>query len=391
MGLFEKIFSKPIEQNLAPEGYWQTLTAYQPTFSSRSGSNYEAVLVRASIDAIQRHNGKLNVVFEGNAKKGLVKTLKRAPNPYMTWYQFLARVSAILYMENSSFIVPMYDAFGNINGVFPILPSRSRLVEYKGEPWVQYTFNNNKKGSIKLSDCGILTRQQFKEDIYGDSASILGSALDDLNFREQAFKEAVKLGLTDRFRAKFNNWTTTKDLSKGNQKFTDANFKSESDRMYLFPNTYEDIQQIITNYQIDSKEKENIEKNVYSFFGVNENILQNKATDSELDSFFSGEIEPFSIQLSEVLTKMLFSDTEIDFGNRIIFAANRIQYLSTSERVNIVQQLGDRGMLFIDEARELLNYPPLPNGIGQHIPIRGEFYFVGEERPQEGEENAVEE
>ena len=41
-----------------------------------------------------------------------------------------------------------------------------------------------------------------------------------------------------------------------------------------------------------------------------------------------------------------------------------------------------RGMM-IDEARELFNMKPLPNGAGQHAPIRGEYYFVDEGRPED--------
>lgn len=385
MGLLEKIFSKPSENNLVPDGYWKTLTAYTPIFTSRVGSNYESILVRASIDALQRHNGKLNVIIEGSAKKGLSKAFRRAPNKYQTWYQFLARVTSILYMENTAFIVPMYDEYGGVCGVYPVLPSSAQLVEYKGRPWVQYTFRNNQKSSIPLDACGILTRQQFDDDFFGGSSRVLSYELDEADHREKATKEAIKLGLTDRFRAKFNNWTTTKDLSKGNQRFVETNFKNENDRMYLFPNTFEDVQQIVSNYKIDPVEKERIDEHVYSYFGVSLSIMQNKATPSELDAFFSGSIEPFAIQLSEVLTKMLFTETEQDFGNRIILAANRIQYLSTGERLSIVQQLGDRGMIYIDEARELLNYPPLPNGDGQHLPIRGEYYFLGEQTEETNE------
>lgn len=388
MGLFDKIFQKPNETNLVPNGYWETFTAFQPVFRSRAGSAYESILVRSSIDAIQRHNGKLNVVIEGEGKKGVAKRLRRSPNRYQTWSQFLARVSSILYMENSAFIVPMYDAFGNIEGVYPVLPSCAKLVDFKGEPWVQYTFQTNQRGSIPLNKCGLLVRQQFKDDFFGGAPTVIGYALDDIDFREQAFKESVKLGLSDRFRAKFNNWTTSKDLAKGNQRFQD-NSITEKQNILLFPNTYEDIQQITTNLKIDANEKANIEKNVYSYFGVNEAILQNRANDQELGAFFSGCVEPFAIQLSEVITKMIYSETEIDFGNRISFVANRIKYLSTAERVNIVQQLGDRGMLYIDEARELLNYPPLPNGEGQHLPIRGEFYML--DKGREETENANEE
>ena len=44
----------------------------------------------------------------------------------------------------------------------------------------------------------------------------------------------------------------------------------------------------------------------------------------------------------------------------------------------MAKELGDRGVLMIDEIRELFNYEPLPDGTGQHAPIRGEYYMVDE-------------
>jgi hypothetical protein len=49
----------------------------------------------------------------------------------------------------------------------------------------------------------------------------------------------------------------------------------------------------------------------------------------------------------------------------------------------MAQQLGDRGILTIDEIRELFNYAPMPDGNGQHAPIRGEYYFVDEGRQED--------
>ena len=66
-----------------------------------------------------------------------------------------------------------------------------------------------------------------------------------------------------------------------------------------------------------------------------------------------------------------------------MLTANRLQYMSIADKVSVSQQLGDRGMLMIDEVREMFNYPPLPNGAGQHAPIRGEYYMVDQGRPDQ--------
>lgn len=150
----------------------------------------------------------------------------------------------------------------------------------------------------------------------------------------------------------------------------------------LFPNTYDGIQQIQSKaYTVSAEEAELIQRNVFDYFGVNEDVIQNKASGPALDALFDGAIEPFAIQLQEVLTNMLFSDLEIGYGAHVEVAANRLQYMSTGDKINFIAQLSDRGMITINEARALINYAPLPAEVGDKLPIRGEYYYVGEEKP----------
>ena len=73
----------------------------------------------------------------------------------------------------------------------------------------------------------------------------------------------------------------------------------------------------------------------------------------------------------------MYSLKERSNGNEFVANANRLQYMSTSAKVQMAKELGDRGAMLIDEIRDLFNYPPLPDGSGQQAPIRGEYYFVG--------------
>ena len=52
----------------------------------------------------------------------------------------------------------------------------------------------------------------------------------------------------------------------------------------------------------------------------------------------------------------------------------------------MAQQLSDRGILTINEIRELFNYDPIPNG--DVAVIRGEYYTVNE---KVGENNGTQE
>ena len=81
MSLFDKIFrpDKAKESNEAlsrAQTLFQTLTAYQPAFTSWGGAIYESEIVRAAVDARARHISKLKVEISGSANKALQTKLK---------------------------------------------------------------------------------------------------------------------------------------------------------------------------------------------------------------------------------------------------------------------------------------------------------------------------
>ena len=149
--------------------------------------------------------------------------------------------------------------------------------------------------------------------------------------------------------------------------------------MLLFPNTYQEINQVKADpWVVNSEEEKLIKDNVFDYFGVNEDILQSKSIGDKWTAFYEGVCEPFAIQFSEVTTKMLFTLREQTQGNFVMATANRLQYMSNQEKLNVSAQLADRGVLNRDEVREIWNLPPLPNGEGQEYIIRGEYWNANE-------------
>ena len=89
MGLLDRVF--PRRQNGVVSNYFRLLNGYTPVFRSFGGGIYESELVRAAIDAKARHISKLKVEPRGTAKPKLSTQLKKAPNDWQTWTQFLYR------------------------------------------------------------------------------------------------------------------------------------------------------------------------------------------------------------------------------------------------------------------------------------------------------------
>lgn len=383
MGLFDMLFKKP-NTDIAKryDGYFETLTAYRPHFSSWNGRIYESVMVRAAIDARARHISKLKVEIIGKAKPTLQTKLKLRPNSLMTWSQFLYRTSTILDMHNTAIIVPVYDEYMNVIGYYPVLPTRCEVIQYAGEPWLRYEFHNGKKAAERFAECAVLTKFQYSSDFFGEPNTALNPVMKLEHLNNENIGEAVKNGATYRFMAKLNNFSSTEDLKKERQRFTETNFRTDEENggILLFPNTYADIRQITNNgYTVPEKELEEIRTNVYTYFAVNEDVLMSKAYGDAWAGFYESAIEPFAIQFSEAMTAAMFSETEQQRGSLLMATSNRLQYMTTTEKLNVSSQMADRGIMNRDEIRDIWNLPPLPDGIGQAYTIRGEYYLLNED------------
>ena len=378
MGLIDRIFGKP---KSAPvnESVYQTLTAYSPVFSSWGGQIYESDMVRAAVDARARHVAKLEYRMTGTARQKLYTATKTAPNPWYTWPQFLERCSNIYDVQNNLFIVPLLDEYGDVNGYFPVLPSSCEVVSRSGEPYLKYQFVGGQTRSIALRRCAIITKHQLKDDFFGEKNTPLVPTMELVHIVNQGIMEGVKNAATYRFMAQLTGKVYDEDLRKERERFDQNNFQTGGGGLLLFGNQMTNIKELNQKqYNVDPQQMRQIKENVCDYFGVGEKVIRNEATGDELDAFFNGSIEPFSIKLSDAMTKMVFTERERNGGNRITFTANRLQYMSNGQKVSMAKELGDRGVLMIDEIRELFNYDPLPDGAGQHAPIRGEYYMVDE-------------
>ena len=388
MGLFEILFGKRPKERGEYQGTFKMLNGYVPKFTSFGGEVYESELIRAAINARATHVSKLKIEFQGSARPALQTKLRHGPNQFQTWSQFMYRLSTILDIHNTAFICPVYDMYGEPSGIYTPLPHRCELVQYSGVPYLRYEFSNGQKAAIELAYCGIMTKHQYKNDLLGESNGALLPTMDLIHIQNQGIQEGVKSAATYRFMAQLSNFAKAEDLAKERKRFTAENFANDAEGgvLLLFPNTYSNIKQVdVKPWVVDAEQMEVIRKNVFEYFGVNEDVLQNKAYGDAWAAFYEGAIEPFAIQFSEVVTKMLFTFREQSQGNAVMATANRLQYLSNSEKLNVSSQMLDRGIMSINDVREIWALPPVENGDNRII--RGEYYNV-DDKVEGGESDA---
>ena len=383
MSLFDRIFGgrkKDEPQRMLPE--YKALTAYQPVFTSFSGQLYETELIRSAINVRATHISKLKVDFYGHGAEALSKRLTR-PNGFQTWSQFLYRVSTILDCNNGCIIAPVFDKFGRVTELYPVLPERTKMVDNGGYPWIAMKFRDGQYAQMPVWQVGLLTKFQYKDDFFGEKNGALIPTMKLIDIQEQGITEGVKSAAAIRFIAQMSNFAKAEDLAKEQRRFVANNLSGkENGGMLLFPNTFQNIKQVDSKpYVPDADQMKVINESVYRYFNVNEEVLRGEAFGDKWTAFYESAVEPFAIQFSEVMSIMLQLNGQLSGDSGVFATANRLQYMSNAEKLNVSSQLLDRGILSINDVREIWNLAPVEDG-DRRI-IRGEYYDTSEKLSEE--------
>lgn len=376
MGLFDKIFGRAPRQQREISGDYKVLTGYAPVFFNGPAQIYESQLIRAAINARATHISKLRVTFEGHGSQYLAERLRR-PNEMQTWSQLLYRIATIWDVDNNVFIVPVFDRLNRIREIYPVLPSRAKLIEVKGrdDPWLAFEFANGRFAQLPVYQVGVMTKFQYKRDYFGESNRALDPTMKLINMNEQATIEGMRSAATFRFMASYSNVAFGEDLAEEQRRFNESSMDARrGGGLLLFPATYNNPKQIESKpFVMDAESQRQISESVYNYYGVNEDVLQGKASGDKWTAFYESAIEPFAVQFSEVMTDLFRLCGELTGPDAAVYAtANRLQFLSNAEKLNVSSQLLDRGILSINDVRDIWNLSPVEDG-DRRI-IRGEYY-----------------
>lgn len=368
MGLFQNIRKKAKMEQMVKE-YFDTFTAYSPSFTSFEGSLYEMELTRAAVHSFANHCSKLKPIVNGSRNEVLERALQNNPNSLMDAKKYLYRLATVLATDNTAIVAPLTDNTGRVVGFYPLFTKKCQIVEQNGQKFIRYEFDPGNFGAIELERAGRFTQFQYSNELFGESNSALRPTMELINAQNQGIVEGVKNSATIRFLAKLANTLKPSDIEAERQRFNSTNLSSSNNGgVLLIDSKYQEVKQIeSTPYTVNEAQTRAIEDSVFNYFGTNKHILQNNYTSDEWNAYYEGKIEPFAIEASLVHTNMAFSETEQRFGNNIIFTANRLQYLSGKEKLEIVTQLFDRGFITHNEGLEIFNMAPIEGGDKRYI------------------------
>lgn len=368
--LFNMIFgSRPKEYNGTTQ--LRMLSGYTPFFSDFGTNAYNSDVVRAAVDAIARNAGKLKPkhIRRGSgmsvqANSRLERLLQYRPNPHMDTYTFLYKVVTQLYMKNNSFIMIDWDPSGQLRALYPISFSQVEFLELKNEIFLKFRFLGGQMVTLPYADVIHLRRFFYANDLYGDTSDqALLPALELINTTNQGIINAVKSSALLRGLLKFQSMLKPEDMKKQKDAFVADYLDINNNGGIAATDAKMEYTPINSDPKmVDAATMSVIEDKVNKYFGVSGAIVKSDYTEDQWNAFYESVIEPIAIQLSLEFTSKIFTDKEQGFGNEIIFESNRLQYASNKTKIELIKELTDRGLISINEGREVFNFSPVPDG-----------------------------
>lgn len=355
------------------------LTGYNPIFTTYEGGLYEMSLTRSCIDKIATQCSKLHPVINGNKNyKKYNAILQNKPNKLMTTQQFIYKLITILVVENNAYIVPIYDndIQRNIVGFYPVRATGSKIVTIGNTDYLVYKIQNEEY-VIEYELVGSLKKYYYKKEYVGESNLALNSTMDLIDTQEQGIKEGIKSGAMIRFLARLGVVQNEASIKKEQKRLKEEQLSMDNNGgVLIFDNKYADIQKVDSKpFIVDKEQMDLIKNNVFDYFHMSEGILQNTASEDQWNLFYEDVIEPLAIQISQVLTNMIIKQVDIERGLNVVLESTKLQFISNSTKLNVSQQLFDRGILDTNQVMDIWNLPHVPDDENKRY-IRKEYTEV---------------
>ena len=337
-------------------------------------------IIAASIDALARNIGKIELKsirrVENNASitdatADVARVLKN-PNPYMTSYDFLYKVASLYYISNNAFIWPEYSKDGQLIALWPINYKSFQLKRTgNGTLIAQFQLNYYQNYTIPYSQLIHLRNRYTTDDLFGDSNDALNPIAELANAQNQGIINGIKNSALIRGILKSVNVIKEEDMVRARDQFVQDNLSAANSGGVMVIDGKFDYQNIESKpYNIDADTLKEVKERVYSYFGVNDEFIQNKFTSEQYEAVYEGRIEPFAMMISQAFTAKLYTPRERGFGNEVEANMAKLKYLPTTVITRVIAATNQLGLFTRDEYREMLGYEPLgPDRGGDEIMI----------------------
>lgn len=360
--------------------YAQMLNGYTPIFSQFGNNIYASDVVQQAINCIVTEMKKLNpqhIIENGSdstPSNSDRQTILMNPNPLMTKSDFLEKITWMLLLHYNVFIIPMYDEWKDENGkskkkyraLYPVQPTTVEFIEDAASKiYVKMKFANQYETTLPYDDIIHLKYRYSVNEFMGGNES--GEPDYNALLETLQINKDLMTGIGAAMRSSFAingivKYNTMLDDGKTKAAMAELEEKLLENKSGFLPL---DLKAEFTPIKkdvklVDKDTLEFIDNKILRHFGVPLAILTGDYTPAQYEAFYQKTLEPIIISWSDEFTRVLFSDRERSFGNKIRFYPKDLIFMSVDQTLEMVRLLGDSGSLYENEKRVAFGLRPLP-------------------------------
>ena len=378
MGWLSNLFSKQAKK-VNNSTYAEMMSGYAPIFSQFGQDIYASDVVQQAISCIVSEIKKLTpehireIGSDIIPVKGDLQDVLNNPNPIMTTSEFLEKVTWLLFLNFNAFIIPIYHEWTDKDGttkrkydaLYPIQPSQVDFIEdASGQLFIKLRFNNGQEFIIKYSDVIHLKYRYSVNQYMGGNESgqpdneALLKTLDINHQLLQGVASAMKSSFAINGVVKYNTMLDEGKTEVALKELESKLKKSESGFLPLdlkaeFIPIKKDLQ------LVDKDTLEFIDSKILRQYGVSLPILTGDYTKAQYEAFYQKTLEPLIISFSQAFTRVLISEDKRRRGNKIMFFAKDLIFMSIDQKISMIELLSPTGGLFENEKRVAIGLRPL--------------------------------
>ena len=373
--LFSRIFGNEKSDIQPTATEVQILDGEKAVFTPYKGDFHNDIDVRTCVDAIARNGAKMHPkhirnYFDKsqdqykmeNLKDNYYKLLAKQPNEIQNAYRFYYQIITNLELYNDSFVYIQRDENLKVTGLYPLDFDETKLYEFKDKLWIKFKFGRSKERFVPYDSCIHLTRFTSKDGLFGGNTLPIVKTLSMKHILDEGIINAIKTTQSIKGVLKSTKaMLKPEDVKKMRDQFV-QDFINKGDKSGIggLDATTDFTPVKIESTTASDSQVKGINDKILSYFGVNENIIQSKYSEDEWNAFYESVLEPIGLQMSLEFSNKLFTPTEKNFGNEILFESNRLQYASNKTKIELIRYCGN--ILTYNEQREIFNLAPVDGG-----------------------------
>ena len=376
MGLFDFLKPKNKQGGLT---YAQTMTGYNPTFTSFGDNVYASDIVVQSIRCkanefmkldpqhVRTTSGRQQVITDSS----IARILKR-PNPYMTQADFLQKITILRELTKNAFIYPTYYTTQGgeryYTGLYPLKPQRvDYMQDDNGKLFLHMAFHNGYEVTLPAADVIHWRKDYGVNDYFGGGAfggndnDGLLTMLERYDLLTQGIAQALKCSCQINGIVKVNAYSSDEQQKETQRKFEEKLSKNESG--LLFTDNKIEYTQLPRDVKlVDAETLKFFYETILRANGTSLAILNGDYSKAQKEAYYEHALEADIKALAQAMSKVMFTDREASFGNEIVMYANDINFMTMENKIAYMQVAVPAGALSVNQILKMGGFPPIEGG-----------------------------